>query len=205
MGKMDCTQVNRRIMIHPPAAQARALEASPCVQQLFSQSFGPSLRRRRRLLRDRAPTSSRRKSAPSWCEHCYPCHSRQAGKERGDLLLDTRDGLRKGGESGSAIVPGKPGESLLIKLARHTDPKLRMPRKGKLDPEAIADLERWIAMGAPIRARETIAAKSIDFDAAAKHWAYQPIRKPACPPSRTRAGCKRRSMRSSWPSWRRRG
>jgi|SRR5579875_2961813 len=39
-------------------------------------------------------------------QHCYRCHSTAAKKQRGGLLLDSRDGLHKGGESGPAIVPG---------------------------------------------------------------------------------------------------
>ena len=65
-------------------------------------------------------------------EHCYSCHSAQAKKLKGGLLLDTLEGLRKGGETGPAVVPGKPDESLLIQAIRYDDELTRMPPKGKL-------------------------------------------------------------------------
>src|SRR4051812_31473830 len=84
---------------------------------------------------------------PALVEHCYACHSDK--KTRGGLRLDTRDGLRKGGDSGAAIVPSKPDASLLLTAIRYKDEKLRMPPKAKLPDAVIADLERWVAMGAP--------------------------------------------------------
>ena len=45
---------------------------------------------------------------PLLVQNCYKCHSEEAGKAKGELLLDTREGLRKGGDSGPAIVPGEP-------------------------------------------------------------------------------------------------
>src|SRR5262249_25592050 len=114
-----------------------------------------------------------KKIRPILVEHCYSCHSKQANKQRGGLLLDTRDGLRAGGDKGPAIVPGKPADSLLVQLVKHRDPKLRMPRDGKLPPQAIADLEHWIAIGAPDPRVGKTAAKGIDFEAARKHSADQ--------------------------------
>src|SRR5436305_835825 len=52
---------------------------------------------------------------PVLVEHCYFCHSAKAKSPRGGLLLDSRDGLIKGGDTGPAVVPGKPEESLLLK------------------------------------------------------------------------------------------
>src|SRR5215475_1998681 len=73
-----------------------------------------------------------KKIRPILVEQCYACHSKDAKKQRGGLLLDTKAALRKGGKSGPAIVPGKPKDSLLIKAVRHLDPELKMPRDGKL-------------------------------------------------------------------------
>src|SRR5207244_156434 len=73
-----------------------------------------------------------KKIRPILVEHCYACHSRQAKKQSGGLLLDTRAAVRKGGDTGPAIVPGKPDDSLLIQAVRHTRGELKMPRKGKL-------------------------------------------------------------------------
>ena len=102
-----------------------------------------------------------RKIRPILVKRCYSCHSKQANKQRGGLLLDSRDGLLEGGDGGPAIVPGKPADSLLIKAVRHTNPKLKMPRDGKLPPEAILDLEHWIAIGAPDPRRGKTLAKTI--------------------------------------------
>src|SRR5690349_7906699 len=61
-----------------------------------------------------------KKIRPVLVEHCYACHSQEAKKVRGELLLDTRDGLLTGGKSGAAIVPGAPAKSLLLKALRQT-------------------------------------------------------------------------------------
>src|SRR5262249_9360587 len=63
---------------------------------------------------------------PVLAERCYGCHSAKAKAIRGGLRLDSRKALLDGGESGSAVVPGKPGASLLIKAVRYTHPTLRM-------------------------------------------------------------------------------
>ena len=68
---------------------------------------------------------------PLLVQRCYKCHSRSAGKAEGELLLDSREGLRKGGARGPAVVPKKPDESLLLTAISHTDPDFRMPPKGK--------------------------------------------------------------------------
>jgi hypothetical protein len=117
------------------------------------------------------------KIRPVLVKHCYECHSAQAKKVRGGLLLDTKAGLLKGGDSGPAIVPGKPVESLLLKALRHDE--LAMPPKEKLPDAVVADFERWISMGAPDpRAGQAIAGKSeIDLEVGKKFWAFQPIQR----------------------------
>src|SRR5438552_10027854 len=82
-----------------------------------------------------------KKIRPVLVQHCYECHSKDAKKQRGGLLLDSRAAIRKGGDTGPAVVPKKPGESVLIKAVRHTDAELKMPPKGKLPDAIIADLE----------------------------------------------------------------
>src|SRR4051794_17539733 len=87
---------------------------------------------------------------PLLADNCYKCHSQLSEKVKGGLLLDTREGTLKGGETGAAIVPGDPEKSLLIKAVRYTDPDLQMPPKNKKLSEAqIADLVAWVKMGAP--------------------------------------------------------
>src|SRR5438132_1086139 len=73
-----------------------------------------------------------KKIRPVLVEHCYECHSAKLKAPKGDLLLDSREGMRKGGNSGPVIVPGKPDASLLMKVIRSTDKSLRMPQNGKL-------------------------------------------------------------------------
>ncbi len=122
------------------------------------------------------------KVRPVLVEHCYPCHSAQAGKQRGGLRLDTRDGLLKGGDSGPALVPGKPSASLLVKAIRHVD-DLKMPPKSKLPDAAVADLVDWIRRGAP-DPRVTTAS------AGRTPWSFLPLRRPAVPPMRDAAWCR---------------
>src|SRR5258708_20928771 len=86
---------------------------------------------------------------PLLAEKCYKCHSLTADKVKAGLLLDSRDGVLKVGETGPAIVPGDPDKSLLIKAIRYSDPDLQMPPKNKLTDEQIADLVSWVKMGAP--------------------------------------------------------
>ena len=112
--------------------------------------------------------------APILKRRCYDCHSHESGKAKGGLVLDSRQGWRKGGSEGPAIVPGKPGESLLIEAVRYGG--YQMPPDGKLPATEIALLEEWVAMGAP-DPRESKAPK-VDPE---KLWALQPITRPALP------------------------
>src|SRR5437867_4858149 len=86
---------------------------------------------------------------PILTENCHKCHSHQADKIKGSFVLDSREGLLKGGETGPAIVPGEPEKSLLIKAVRHTDEDLQMPPKKTLPVEQINILVEWIKIGAP--------------------------------------------------------
>src|SRR6266566_499090 len=84
---------------------------------------------------------------PLLVENCYQCHGEK--KQKGELRLDSRSALMRGGELGIVIVPGKPDESLLIKAIRYLDPDLSMPPKKKLSDRQINDLVKWVKMGAP--------------------------------------------------------
>src|SRR5688572_27975552 len=78
------------------------------------------------------------KIRPVLAESCYTCHSSSAKDLKAKLLLDTRDGILKGGESElPAIVPGDLDESTLIRAIRHEDEGLTMPPKKKLPAEQI--------------------------------------------------------------------
>src|SRR4051812_15669720 len=118
-----------------------------------------------------------KKVRPVLVANCYQCHSASAKELQGKLRLDTKDGMRKGGETGPAIVPGKPNESLLIKSIRHED-GLEMPPKKFLPDDTIADLVKWVEMGAPDpRAgnASTVGSKISKIDAR-KHWSFQPVK-----------------------------
>ncbi len=116
------------------------------------------------------------KVRPLLANHCYKCHSQQAEKVKGGLLLDTREGVLKGGDTGPAVVPGDAEKSLLIKAVRYTDPDLQMPPKDKkLSETEIADLVTWVKMGAPDPREASVAQKNWT-DSGKKHWAWQPIK-----------------------------
>src|SRR6185436_6039984 len=119
-----------------------------------------------------------KKIRPLLMENCYKCHSHESEKVKGGLLLDTREGLLKGGDTGPAMIPGDPEKSLLIKSVRYTDENLQMPPKGKkLPAEQIADLETWIKIGAPDPRTEKVVASSpplSDPIRVRNHWAFQP-------------------------------
>ena len=83
---------------------------------------------------------------PVLVRYCYECHASSAKEPKGGLRLDWRDGIRKGGESGPAVVPGKVDESLLIDALRHET--LEMPPDSRLSDLVIADFVRWIELGA---------------------------------------------------------
>ena len=124
------------------------------------------------------------KVLPLLKDRCFSCHSHAGKKSSGGLMLDSRSGLLAGGDSGAAIVPGKPTESLLIEAVKRTG--LAMPPEGKgapLNANEIALLEKWIADGAEapegpaggeapgIRRRRSGVITEEDR----KWWAFQPM------------------------------
>jgi Protein of unknown function (DUF1553)/Protein of unknown function (DUF1549)/Planctomycete cytochrome C len=117
---------------------------------------------------------------PVLAEHCYGCHSTQARKLKGQLLLDSQAGVAKGGEGGPVIVPGDAEKSRLIQAVRWTDPDLAMPPKEKLSAQQIERLEQWVKMGAPDPRTESArgaptTAKGQDPAAGRTWWAFQPV------------------------------
>jgi len=121
-----------------------------------------------------------REVVPVLEKRCFSCHSHESGKAKGGLVLDSRSGWETGGKSGTAIVPGNPGASLLIKAVHYQDEDFQMPPKEKLPDSEIALLEKWIAMGAP----DSRQAKTTTPDLK-KLWALQPIAEPAVPEVKT--------------------
>jgi hypothetical protein len=119
---------------------------------------------------------------PLLVEKCLGCHGEK--KPKGDLRLDSLAGMLKGGESGPAVVPGKPEQSLLVTAVRHNE-TLKMPPKEKLPAADIAALAAWVKAGAvwpdakpvvPAPAKPAAVRTFTDEEKA--FWAFQPVQKP---------------------------
>ena len=120
---------------------------------------------------------------PILVDSCYECHSTH-GKQKGDVALDHRDGMRGRGSQGAVVVPGQPERSVLMMVLRHEIEDLEMPADApRLRDEVIADFERWIRDGA-VDPRDAPPSKQ-DLAAATawpqklahrrKWWSLQPV------------------------------
>jgi len=162
--------IQRLVAIAILASSGRSLSASPTPDQLafFETKIRPVL-----------------------AQHCYQCHSAEAlraGKLKADLLVDSRDGMMKGGESGAAVVPGKREDSLLLAALKYDG--FEMPPAGKLPDDVISDFEKWIDMGAPDPRDQPTAVideRTIDVEEGRKHWAYRRLA-PVSPPEVKQTG-----------------
>ncbi|MCA9205754.1 MAG: hypothetical protein KDA59_22025, partial [Planctomycetales bacterium] len=117
---------------------------------------------------------------PILAQHCYECHSAEADTVEGDLRVDRRDGLLRGGDRGPAIVPSDSAASLLMKAVRYEDPELEMPPSGRLPDETVRLLSRWIEDGAAMPTDRTTAEarkSAIDYEAGRQFWSFQPLRR----------------------------
>lgn len=110
----------------PSAALDGAAKDDPAALRLFDERILPALK-----------------------QHCFECHSEKAEELRGNFRADTKEGLRKGGDNGPAVVPGEPERSFLLRTMSYKEDDYKMPPRGKLDDELLADFERWIKAGAP--------------------------------------------------------
>jgi hypothetical protein len=115
---------------------------------------------------------------PLLVKHCYECHSVNAKRVEGSLLLDSRKAHLAGGDSGASIIPGDADGSLLIESVRYD--AYEMPPKGKLPDKDIATLVRWVNMGAPWpeEAAPTANADREGFDLEkrkSEFWVWQPV------------------------------
>jgi cytochrome c553 len=126
-----------------------------------------------------------KKIRPVLADTCYECHSAESKSVKGGLLLDSRDGIRIGGDSGPAIIQGNPNESLLLEAVRYGNKELQMPPQkhgGKLPDHVIKDLEHWVQMGAPDPREGTKPmAGGINLEEGRKHWSFQPLSHPKAP------------------------
>jgi hypothetical protein len=123
---------------------------------------------------------------PVLSEQCYKCHSSTSEKLKGGLMLDSREAMLKGGDTGPAITPGDPEKSLLVEAIRWKNSDMQMPPKKALAPQQIADIEAWVKAGAPWpqaadspspNAGAKVATKKI-FDLQRRkteHWCWQPV------------------------------
>ena len=128
-----------------------------------------------------------KKIRPILVQHCYSCHSQSAKVAKGNLALDQRSAMMKGGAGGAAVVPGDPDKSRLIEAVRYTHAGIQMPPKGKLPESVIADLCAWVKMGAPAPDEPLKAAgRSTPSDPLREkrlraHWAWRPLKKSPIP------------------------
>ena len=105
-----------------------------------------------------------REIRPILSDHCFTCHGPDANKRKADLRLDLKDSAFGKAESGaSAIVPGHPEMSELVKRITSTDPDEVMPPPGEsklLKPEQADLLKRWVEQGAIWTG----------------HWSFEPVK-----------------------------
>ena len=122
-----------------------------------------------------------KKIRPVLAQHCYSCHAQDAKTLQANLLLDTREGTRRGGDSGPAVVPGKVDESLILGALKFET--FEMPPSGKLPAAVIADFEKWIADGAvdPRDGKAAATAQGIDLEAGRQFWAFRPLERAPAP------------------------
>ena len=122
-----------------------------------------------------------KKIRPVLAEKCFLCHSSQSKTPMGGLRLDSVEKILKGGDSGPAIVPGNPPQSLLIKAISYSDFKLRMPPTGKLSDEEIADFITWVKLWKNESRSQEFAPdagsgkKGIDFNKGRTFWAFKRV------------------------------
>ena len=125
---------------------------------------------------------------PVLAERCYQCHGANPERIQAGLALVDAAGLRAGGDSGAAVVPGSPDDSLLIDVIGYEGP-IKMPPDGRLPAAVVADFERWVARGAldprvsdaPVVAARSDSGGAYDFGPGREHWAYRPMGRPEPP------------------------
>lgn len=128
-----------------------------------------------------------KKVRPLLLEKCVSCHGPE--KQKGGLRLDSRVALITGGDRGTAIIPGKPTESLLLHTLAH-DGEVKMPPRNKLSAAEIASVREWVLTGAPWPDSQATPAVAVTTPKGSvreftpeelKYWAFQPVKRPAVP------------------------
>lgn len=120
---------------------------------------------------------------PLLAEKCFSCHGR--GQRKGGLSLDSRDALMAGGESGSAVVEGRPQDSLLVESIEYSG-SLEMPPDGKLSEREVEILKQWVTLGLPWPAETASSASAMRSGGEVteqdrQFWSFRPIREPQLP------------------------
>lgn len=118
---------------------------------------------------------------PVLVEHCYSCHSADAKSIKGGLVLDSREGILAGGDSGPALVPKKAADSLLLQAMKHES--LEMPPERKLPESVIADFSKWIEDGAadPRTGGVVHKKQAINISKGREFWSFRPVQKTSVP------------------------
>jgi hypothetical protein len=147
------------------ASSAISNELGPAQRDFFEQEVRPVLVRR-----------------------CFECHGPDSEEGEAGLRLDSLAGMVQGGQSGPAIEPGKPRQSLLVLAVSHDPSVTAMPPKTKLPRNEVAALTRWVKIGAPwpnakpaLLRKEKSATDREFTDEERDFWAFQPVVKPALP------------------------
>ena len=126
-----------------------------------------------------------KKVQPILEQNCYKCHSHQAEKIKGGFVLDSREALLRGGDTGPAVVPGDAEKSLLIKAVRHVDEDLQMPPKKRLADADISTLTEWVKLGVPYGETHGTSATAQkgrrNTTEDRNWWSFQPVRKVTVP------------------------
>jgi hypothetical protein len=116
------------------------------------------------------------KIRPVLVSRCFKCHGSE--KVSNELRVDSREALLRGGDSGAAFIPGKPGTSLLMKAISGADDDLKMPPENPLSKNVVNDFRKWILDGA--KWPKHISKTDPNFEAQL-HWAFQEVSRPELP------------------------
>lgn len=177
-GAMFCLGVWPTLVIAqpatPPAADAAPDSGPPAASPLASDTAADADARAAERI-----AQFEREVRPVLAGQCIQCHGES--KQEGGLRLDSLDGFLQGGDSGPAIVPGKPDESILVDAIHYRGSE--MPPTGKLANKQILHIERWIANGAHWPKNGELLRKSEGAitEGDRQWWAFQPLRQPDVP------------------------
>jgi mono/diheme cytochrome c family protein len=120
------------------------------------------------------PVDFERQVRPLFVAHCLKCHG--PNESQSGLRLDRYDLVRKGGDRGPSVAPGKAEKSLLLQALRGQGELTPMPAEApRLAPGKIALIERWINEGAVGPPDEPVKSGP------KRHWAFEPVRRPTVP------------------------